>query len=68
MDITKILAETTSKCSDIKSQCAILGVSIPYLYSIIRKYCGEDYISFMEKHAIGNRKLLYSKKKSNNIN
>lgn len=61
-DIVEVLIDTTKQCSDIKSQCAILNVSIPYLYQIIKKYCEEDHVSFFAKHSTGARKLLYNKK------
>ena len=61
-DIVEILKETTRQYSDIISQCAGLSISIPHLYSIIRKYCGEDYIPFMYKYSIGKRKELYKNK------
>lgn len=62
INIVDILKETTRRCGNIKSQCDLLGVSIPYLYSIIKKYCGKDHMIFMAKHASGKRKELYSKK------
>lgn len=61
-DIVEILKETTRRCGNIKTQCEVLGLSIPYLYSVMRKYCGEDHIAFMAKHATGKRKELYVKK------
>ena len=63
-DIVEILKETTAKCGNIKSQCDVLDVSIPYLYSIIKKYCGPDLIRFMADNGTGNRKKLYDKKLS----
>ena len=60
-DIVEILQETTGRCGNIKAQCDVLDVSIPYLYSIIKKYCGE-LIPFMAKNATGKRKDLYMKK------
>jgi hypothetical protein len=60
--IEDILIATTRQCMDIKSQCSILNISIPYLYHIIRKYCGEEYIEFMQKYSVGKRKELYTKK------
>ena len=60
-DIVEILQETTGRCGNIKAQCDVLDVSIPYLYSIIKKYCGE-LIPFMAKNATGKRKELYMKK------
>lgn len=60
-DIVEILRETTNRCGNIKAQCDVLDVSIPYLYSIIKKYCGE-LIPFMAKYAAGKRKDLYMKK------
>lgn len=60
-DIIEILQETTGRCGNIKAQCELLDVSIPYLYSIIKKYCGE-LIPFMAKYATGKRKDLYLKK------
>lgn len=61
-DIVEVLKETTKRCGNIKAQCQLLGVSIPYLYSIIKKYCGGDYVKFMAKYATGKRKDLYAKK------
>jgi hypothetical protein len=60
-DIVEILKETTRKYGKIRAQCDALGVSVPYLYSIIKKYCG-DYVAFMAKHATGRRKTDYLKK------
>lgn len=61
-DIVEILKETTKRCGNIKTQCEVLGLSIPYLYSVMKKYCGEDHITFMAKYATGKRKELYVKK------
>jgi len=60
-DIIEILKETTGRCGNIKAQCELLDVSIPYLYFIIKKYCGE-LLPFMAKNATGKRKDLYMKK------
>jgi len=60
-DIVEILKETTKKCGNIRAQCHVLGVSIPYLYIIMNKYCG-DRIAFMAQHATGKRRELYAKK------
>lgn len=62
MDIVDILKETTRRYGNIKAQCNALAISIPYFYSIITKYCGEDYVSFMARFATGRRKETYSKK------
>jgi len=62
LDIVDILKETVRKCGNIKAQCDVLDVSIPYLYSIIKKYCGDDFIEFMAKYATGKRRELYAKK------
>jgi hypothetical protein len=62
MDIVDILKETTKRYGNIKAQCAALGISIPYFYSIIAKYCGADYVAFMAKYATGKRKETYAKK------
>lgn len=62
IDIVEILKETVKKCGNIRAQCDVLGVSIPYLYSIIKKYCGDDFVEFMAKHATGKRRELYAKK------
>jgi len=62
MDILEILKETTRLYGNIKAQCGALGISIPYFYSIVDKYCGEHYIAFMAKYANGKRKDTYSKK------
>lgn len=61
-DIVQILKETTRLYGNIKAQCGALGISIPYFYSIVAKYCGEDYILFMAKSATGKRKETYAKK------
>jgi len=66
-DIVEILKETTSKCGNIKSQCGVLNVSIPYLYSIIKKYCGNDLIKFMAENGTGRRKELYEKKMARRV-
>lgn len=62
MDIVEILKETTKRYGSIKAQSTALGISIPYFYSIIEKYCGKDIISFMAKHATGKRRETYQKK------
>lgn len=61
-DIVEILKETTGKCGNIKSQCDVLDVSIPYLYFILKKYCGLDLVKFMAENGTGKRKQLYTKK------
>lgn len=61
-DIVGVLKETAKKCGSIKAQCEVLGISIPYLYSIVAKYCKEDFITFMAKNSSGKRKELYDKK------
>jgi hypothetical protein len=66
MDIVDILKETTNQYGNIKAQCGALGISIPYFYSIVTKYCGEDYVAFMAKHAAGKRKETYAKKNKKN--
>jgi hypothetical protein len=62
MDIVEILKETTRLYGNIKAQCDALGISIPYFYSIINKYCGSNLIAFMAKYATGKRKETYTKK------
>lgn len=62
MDIVDILKETTKVYGNIKAQCGALGISIPYFYSVINKYCGEDYVRFMATYATGKRKETYAKK------
>jgi hypothetical protein len=62
MDIVDVLKETTKQYGNIKAQCSALGISIPYFYSIVTKYCGKDYVAFMAKHASGKRKETYAKK------
>jgi hypothetical protein len=66
MDIVDILKETTRQYGSIKAQCGALGVSIPYFYSIIAKYCGPDYLAFMANNAAGKRKDTYAKKRKKN--
>jgi hypothetical protein len=66
-DIVEILKETTRKCGNVKAQCNLLDVSIPYLYQIIRKYCcksgtASEVEEFMAKNSSGKRKELYAKK------
>jgi hypothetical protein len=62
MSIVDILKETTKQYGSIKAQCGTLGVSIPYFYSIVAKYCGKDYLAFMAANAAGKRKETYVKK------
>lgn len=62
MDIVDILKETTRQYGNIKAQCGALGISIPYFYSIVAKYCGADYIAFMARNTAGRRKETYAKK------
>lgn len=62
MDIVDILKETTRKYGNIKAQCNALGISIPYLYSIIRKYVGMDFLKFMATNSVGARKVGYVNK------
>jgi len=61
-DIVEILKETTKRCGNIKTQCQVLGLSIPYLYAVMKKYCGANHLEFMAKYATGKRKELYVKK------
>lgn len=61
LDIVDVLKETTRRYGRIKSQCQALNISIPYLYAIIKKYCG-DYLNFMAENANGQRKIEYTKK------
>ena len=67
MDIVSILKETTQRYGNIKSQCDALGISIPYFYDIIEKYCGtmSSYIEFMAENTTGKRKDTYKKKLNN---
>lgn len=62
LDIVEILKLTTKMYGNIKAQCNALGLSIPYFYSIVIKYCGEDYVEFMAGNAVGKRKETYAKK------
>lgn len=62
MDIVDVLRETTARCGNIKTQCHVLEVSIPYLYSIMKKYCGMPTIEFFAEYSTGKRKELYAKK------
>lgn len=62
IDIVAILQETTKVYGNIKAQCDALGISIPYFYSIVNKYCGDNYVEFMATNAIGKRKDTYTKK------
>jgi hypothetical protein len=66
MDIVDILKETTKRYGNIKAQCAALGISIPYFYAIVAKYCGSDLVTFMAKYATGKRKETYVKKSKKN--
>ena len=59
--IEDVLKDVTYLCSDIKTQCRVLGVSIPYLYNIIRKYGGIDFLEFMQKYSSDKRKELYER-------
>jgi len=61
-DIVGVLKETTRTYGNIKAQCDALGISIPYFYSIVNKYCEKDYISFMAENATGKRRDTYIKK------
>ena len=62
MDIVDILKETTRLYGNINAQCDALGISIPYFYSIITKYCSGSREAFMAKYATGKRKNTYAKK------
>lgn len=64
MDIVEILKHTTKQYGNIKAQCSALGISIPYFYSIIAKYCGDNYVAFMARNAAGKRKETYAKKQN----
>jgi len=66
LDIVDILKETTKKYGNIKAQCGELGISIPYFYSIVNKYCGKDHVAFMATYATGRRKETYAKKNKKN--
>lgn len=61
-DIVDVLRITTRRYQNIQAQCNALDISIPYLYMIVRKYCGLDYINFFVKNAIGKRRETYQKK------
>jgi len=61
LDIVEILKETTRRYGKIRAQCDALGISVPYLYSIIKKYCG-DYVKFMSTYASGKRRTEYLSK------
>jgi hypothetical protein len=65
-DIVEVLKITTRRYQNIQAQCSALDISIPYLYMIIRKYCGSDYIGFFVKNSIGKRKETYQKKCNSN--
>jgi len=67
MDIVDILRDTTKRYGNIEAQCDALGISIPYFYDIIKKYCGdsESYIEFMSGNTSGKRKDTYKKKLNN---
>ena len=67
MTIQEILQLTSKQCGNIKAQSEILDVSVPYLYSIIRKY-GGDFIEFMAQHTSGKRRELYAKKVAKRTN
>jgi hypothetical protein len=62
LDIVDILKDTTRQYGNIKAQCGALGISIPYFYSIVQKYCGENYVAFMATYASGKRKETYARK------
>jgi len=62
LDIVDILKETTRRYGNIKAQCEALGVSIPYFYTIIDKYCGPGHLEFMARYTTGKRKETYSNK------
>lgn len=66
LDIVDILKETTKNYGNIKAQCGALGISIPYFYSIVTKYCGKDLVAFMATYATGRRKETYAKKNRKN--
>jgi len=61
-DIKEILIDTTRNYQNIRAQQNALRVSTPYLYQIIRKYFGYDYISFFAEYAVGKRKIVYTRK------
>jgi ribosomal protein S14 len=62
IDIVDILKETTRRYGNIKAQCAALGVSIPYFYTIVDKYCGPGHLEFMARYSTGKRKETYANK------
>ena len=61
-DITEILAETTRNYGNIKAQCHALGISIPYFYAIVKKYCNAHSLEFLAINSAGKRKEAYLKK------
>ena len=61
LTIVEILRQTTERYGEISAQCEALGVSVPYFYSITRKYCG-NYHEFMARYSTGKRRIGYSKK------
>jgi len=61
LNIIEILRQTTERYGEISAQCEALDVSVPYFYSIARKYCG-DYHAFMARYSTGKRRIGYAKK------
>jgi len=65
VDIQDVLKTTTKRYKNIQAQCDAIDVSIPYLYVLVKKYCGEDYVKFFAENAIGKRRETYLKKLRN---
>ncbi len=61
VDIVEVLKITTRRYQNIHAQCEALQISIPYLYNIIKKYCGQDYIAFFADNGTGKRRETYLK-------
>jgi hypothetical protein len=61
-DIVDILKKTTRMYGSIKAQCDALGISVPYFYLIIRKFCDKDIQQFMIENSVGDRHQHYIRK------
>ena len=61
IDIRWVLIETTKRFDNLQAQCFALDVSIPYLYTMVKRYFGMPLPQFVAKHSTGERKIRYRK-------
>lgn len=55
-DIRQILIETTGQFDTLGSQCRDIGVSIPYLYTMVDRYFGMKMRDFVQRYGSPQRR------------